>query len=832
GAPIGKPGVLHRTGEIYGYYRALAASSPRVRFQELGPTEEGNRMALVQVGSERNLARLDSIEAAMDRLADPRVTSEAEAERLMADLPVIYTFLGGLHSTETGPSEMLMELAYRLASSNNPDIQMIRDSALVFIVPVTDVDGRNRVVDWHRRFNQDAFTEDDRVPGPPYWGHYIMHDDNRDGLQMSAALTRELIQLALKWHPPFVHDLHESIPYLYTATGTGPYNPLVDPIGIGEWQWLANYEVATLTAEGLPGVWTHGFYDGWYPGYLMWVMATDLNGTGRFYETFGNSVPNTMTRTLGGDETATEWYRPSPPRKETIWSLRNNTNYMESGALAALGLVAKNRTRLLDQYWTKTKHSLEKGRTEKPYAWVIPAEQPRSADAAAMLENLRFKGIEVSRATDSGDFDGVKVKEGDYLIRMDQPLRSYAQTLMQVQHFPTDAPTPYDDVGWTFPLMYHVEAHAVDDPAVRKLSAELVTSPITIPGTLTGRGDSYLVEPTGSARAVSAWFSLKDVPISILEKPVEVDGRTIPAGAWVMDGAKVDEGRIADLVRTTGLRVHRVRARDLADVPRHAVEVPRIALLHSWRYTQDDGSVRYAFDQLGVPYTYLGLDKLAGSNLRSRFDVVIFPSQGAGASATRIFQGVDPKWGPLPYESTPQYPSLGLPDSSADITGGMGYEGLAALRDFVDAGGTLITLGSASTVPIGFGMVRGVSLTEPRGLFIPGSILRGVVADSASPLVYGYGERAPIYHRFGPYFRVSDDLKEKVVMRYASADALLLSGLAKEPGQLAGDPAIVALPVGKGEIVLFGFDPLHRYQSQGDFALVWNALMNWNDLEE
>ena len=300
----------------------------------------------------------------LNSLADPRGTDEAQARELIASLPAVYALYAGLHSTETGPPEMVMELAYRLAVSDDPMIRSIRDSVVVFIVPVAEPDGRNRVVDWHRRYNTDVFDQDDRTSSP-YWGKYIFHDNNRDGLQMSARLTQELVGLFLEWHYPVGHDLHESVPYLYVSTGTGPYNPTVDPVTVGEWQWLSNWEVTALTALGMPGVWTHGFYDGWYPGYLLWVTNT-RNAVGRFYETFGNSVPNTMQRTLGGNATDVEWYRPNPPRDTTLWSMRNNTNYMQTGVLHALYLVAQNRARVLDQFWNKSKARRREGEQRGP----------------------------------------------------------------------------------------------------------------------------------------------------------------------------------------------------------------------------------------------------------------------------------------------------------------------------------------------------------------------------------------------------------------------------------------------------------------------------------
>lgn len=682
GNPIGQPGVLHKVDEIYGYFEALSASSPRVNFQLLGETEEGNRLALVQVGSDENLARLEEVKAGLNALADPRGTNAAEAERLIAELPAVYTLYAGLHSTETGPPEMVMELAYRLAVSDDPMIQRIRDDVIVFIVPVAEPDGRNRVVDWHRRYNREVFESDDRVPGPPYWGKYIFHDNNRDGLQLSARLTQELVDLFLEWRYPVGHDLHESVPYIYVSTGTGPYNRAIDPITISEWQWFSNYEVTALTALGMPGVWTHGFYDGWYPGYLLWVTNT-RNAVGRFYETFGNSVPNTMKRGLDEDATAIEWYRPNPPRDTTIWSLRNNTNYMQTGVLHALSLTAEKRERILEQYWTKANNSLEKGRTEAPFAYVVPTSQPRKADVAYMLNLLQRQGIELHRADEAATYGELDVAEGDYVIRMDQPFRNFVLTLMSKQEFPEDAPTPYDDVAWTFPLFFNVTVERVDSSAVQELDVTPVAEPIHIAGTVAGDDEPavWAVTPHASAHSIVARYALGDVAMDAAEQAIVVDEDTIPPGAWLIDGTALPAEQVREWARTQGLELIGVSEDALGDVARHALNLPRIAILHTWRSTQDEGWVRYTFDQAGVPYTYIGEDKLAAGGLRDRFDVVVFPEQGG--SPKSIFQGVDPKFSPLPYTRTPEFPSHGFPDSTEDMTGGMGYEGLEIGRAHV-----------------------------------------------------------------------------------------------------------------------------------------------------
>ena len=831
GYAIGKPGVLHRVNEIYNYFRALDRSTERVRFVLLGETEEGGNLALVQVGSEQNLARLEEIRKGLNSIADPRGTSEEDAARIVRDIPPIYTLYAGLHSPETGSPEMVMELAYRLAVSDAPMIREIRENVVVFIVPVAEPDGRDRLVDWHARYNADTYDMDDQVSGPPYWGKYIFHDNNRDGLQLSARLTQELVKLFLEWKYPVGHDLHESLPYLYVSTGTGPYNPTVDPITVSEWQWMSNFELTSLTAHGMPGVWTHGFYSGWYPGYLLWVTNT-RNAVGRFYETFGNSFPNTVERVLDDRSTSVEWYRASPPRDTTLWSLRNNVNFMQSGVLSALFLVAQNHEMMLENYWKKAKNSLNKGRTEAPFAYVIPADQQRKFNVAAMVNLLQRQGIETHRATDAGVFDSIEVARGDFILRMDQPYRNFALSLMSRQDFPTDAPSPYDDVAWTYPLHFNVDAFAVGDPAIQsQLQMEPVNETVSLSGEVKGRaGDVYLVEPNAAANLMTARLALGDMRVSAVEGAIAVDNNTtLDPGAWILE---TEDARLVEAwAREHGFTVYRVRSRVLDGAATHELDLPRIALLHTWTRTQDEGWARFTLDQQGVEYDYIGEDRIAHmGRLRDRYDVILFPHQGARNTARRIFQGVDPKHGPLAYTRTAEYPTHGFPDSSPNIVGGMGFEGLIAIRDFIDDGGTFIAVGSAATLPVEFGFVRDVSLQDAGNIFIPGSILQGKVKRTDNPLVYGYGEKLPLYHQYGPYLSVSKEAEDGIAVTYASGKELLLSGLVRGGESLGEEPAVYSAKVGEGFMVLFGFNALHRHQNLGNHALIWNALLNWNDL--
>ncbi len=267
GHHIGAPKKLTYYEDILRYYKALAAKSPRVHIVDIGKTDEGRESIVVFIGSEDTIKNLETYRHYLAQLADPRQLTEAQAREVIGKAKPIYHLMSGLHSGETGPSEMLMELAYRLVTEDSPIVKSIRDHLIVSITPAADPDGRDRYVDWYFRYKINETSEEDSLGGPPYWGKYIFHDDNRD-INYSQLPMRNLLHWYLDWHPPIMHDLHESVPFLYTFSGQAPQEPGLDPILYGELPWFANFEMSQLTKYGMPGVWTHGYVDMWSPGYL------------------------------------------------------------------------------------------------------------------------------------------------------------------------------------------------------------------------------------------------------------------------------------------------------------------------------------------------------------------------------------------------------------------------------------------------------------------------------------------------------------------------------------------------------------------------------------
>ena len=385
--------------EVYTYMRMLAKASPRVRVYSIGTTEEGREMIAVAVASESLFANLDRNKANLAKLSDPRTINmdDAEAARLVTQTTPVYYITGTIHSPESGAPTALMELAYRLAVDESPYIRNIRDHLITLITPIVEVDGRDRQVDLFRwRMAHPGET----APPLLYWGHYVGHDNNRDAMALTLKLSQNVLDVYLDWKAQVLHDLHESVPYLYDNTvGDGPYNAWLDPILTNEWQMIGWNNVQEMTRLGMPGVFTHGNFDTWSPGYLMFMAATH-NGISRLYETFGNGgTAETVERTLSPTETSRTWYRQSPPLPKVKWSLRNNNNYEQTGLLVSLSYFANNRQQFLENFYEKSKRSILKARVEGPAAYILPADDRRPGAQAELLRILQKQHVEISRAT-------------------------------------------------------------------------------------------------------------------------------------------------------------------------------------------------------------------------------------------------------------------------------------------------------------------------------------------------------------------------------------------------------------------------------------------------
>jgi hypothetical protein len=926
GDVAGAPGILPYAHEVYRYMRMLEAASPRVKVFSIGQTEEGREMIAVAVADERLLAKLDENRARLAKLADPRTIhlDDAEAEKLVAASTPIYYITGTIHSPETGAPTALMELAYRLAVDESAYIKFIRENTITLITPVVEVDGRDRMVDiykWH------LANPGKEWPPLIYWGHYVGHDNNRDAMGLTLALTRNVLHTFVGWKAQVLHDLHESVPYLYDNTvGDGPYNAWIDPILAGEWQMMGWNNVSQMTTFGMPGVFTHGTFDTWSPSYLMFIAAMH-NGISRLYETFGNGGADTVERTLEPSEYARTWYRQNPPLPKAKWSQRNNNNYEETGLLTGLAYFSANNKLFLRNFYLKAKRSIEKARTEGPAAYVFPADEARPGAQADLLRMLQEQGCEISRASaeftammppkkappkrgpdaaeESGDHkpkpkpkpEPRTFPAGSYVLRMDQPYSRIADALLDYQYWAPNDPQKdiYDDTGWTLGELGNVQVARVTDAKVLDAAMLPVEGPVAAPGGVEGTGDIFLINHNADNALVTLRYRFPSASFEAAEEPFEAAGHKFNRGSFLVRG--VAAGDLDKAAAELGVRAYAVAA--TPSVKTHASRAARIAVMHTWLSTQSDGWWRLEFDRLKIPYDYISTQTVAAmpsgaGGLRSKYDAIVFPPGIRNALA--VVNGLPMYGNPLPWKVTPLTPNLGKTDETDDMRPGLGWTGLDRLQEFVRQGGLLITASDSTSFAVTFGFTSGVGIAPAQKLKVTGSALRSKTVDAASPIVYGYGDNLAIFASNPPVFTLSNmagggggrrstpeerqrptgrgtaddpdvpqgrtpaDIPEephaepwealpltdeqlrnpinvvppaarpRVVLRYADAKELLVSGLLDNGGELAQHAAIIDAPYGQGHVVLFSNNPFWRAETKGSYFLVFNAIMNFDSL--
>lgn len=915
GYHIGAPEKLTYYADILKYYRALAAATPRVHVETIGKSDENRELVVVWVSSDANIKGLQANRDNLAKLADPRGLSETQVKQLIATTKPHYHLMGGLHSGELGPPEMLMELVYRLAVETSPLISQIRNNVIVSVTPVADADGRDRNLDWFYKGLEETRAASAGQPGQagpvgggrgggagvPYWGKYVYHDNNRD-INLSQMQMRSLGDWYFTAHPPIMHDLHESLTLLYTYSGGPPQNPNLDPILFSELPFFSNFEMAQMTKYGMPGVYTHAFMDGWSPGYLG-SLAYNHNGLMKMYETqsgrdLATSPAPTPTPTLvtpGGGTTPPaaaaagggrgggggggrggggrgggapeaagaaqgagrgappaagpaagvppgraggvptgrgggqprEWYRglPVPPDAVANFTRRNNTNYMQTGVLSALQLTSMFPNLIVENFYTKTANSIRRGLDNPPHAYVIPVQRDMTR-VAELIRIMGIQGIEVSQAAAEFKLDDKTYPAGSYIVKAGQPYWNLAKNLFEKQNYPDERLSTYDDSGWTMGPAMGVDVVEINNKDVLEVSTKLVKTS-THAARIIGSGNAGIaVAHLGSNNMVSFRYATKNVPMKVAKASFTASNMDFPAGSFIVSTPS-DIPAVRAAVEKFGLTAATLSS--IPTVATHDADLPRVAIYSQWGGTQELGWYRHAFDQFGIPFDLIYKERVMKGNLKANYDVIVMAYQNINRGAV-----MQPAGGrPVPYMKTDKYKFLGMYGESPDITGGFGQIGVDAFAAFLEAGGTLIAAHNAVRFPIEFGFARTVDTDQVTGLTAQRPLVQAEISKTDHPVFYGYGNKNfAVKYVSGPFLRVGVADQENVLARYVGGESSVISGLMTGADVLAQRAIAVDVPGarnGKGRVLLFANNPIYRWQNHGEFNMIFNSIVNWND---
>jgi hypothetical protein len=830
--------------QIKDYFEKLDAASDRVMVSSAGKSTEGRDMLVAVISSDANLRELARYKDIARRLARVHGLSDADAHALAAEGKAIVWIDNGLHASEVASAQQAMTLAWRVATDESPEMRAVRDNVILVLLPTINPDGLDKVVDWYRR-TLNTPHQDSAMPW--LYQKYIGHDNNRDFYMQTQAETRVLSHLLYEeWLPEILYNQHQGTwpPRIFVPPFPDPFNPNIDPLIMRSIDLVGGAMLRRFESEGKDGVISRHEFSTWYDGSIR-TTAYFHNIVGILTETgHASATPYTYARAdfprelddgISTSEPSTNY--PNPWKGGTL-HLKDAVDYMLTGSLGVLDVAAKYRESFLYGIYQVGARQIEKGKSDAPRAYVIPPQQHDLPAAALFVETLMRGGVEVHRADTPFTADGKVYDAGSWVVRLDQPFRPFAKDLLEPQRYPdvrssaggTPVP-PYDIAGWTLAYQMGVRAVAIQTPFDAMLTrlenfpsvtGRIRTGPDSVQDERNARAHAiaapglYLLDPSAN-QAFAAVNALLAAGLSVSRAAT----RPSDGGPGWTHGAFAVVARTpaeAELL-TTAVRQHGVVA-DLIGRPK-VIALPRIrpariALYRSWIANIDEGWTRWVLEQFGFQYTTVTNADIQAGHLTDRFDVVIMPSQSPRAvldghrpDETRSRQG---PWNPVPVE----------------YQGGIGESGLAALKTFVDAGGTLVAFDQASDLAIEhFGGVftrvhDAVQRLDEKTFFCPGSVLR-IAVDTNAPAAFGMAPDAAAFFAGSRGFE-TDDPSVVSVARYAPAGELLMSGWLLGADKLAGRHALLDVPYGKGRVLLFGFRPQFRGQPHGTFKLLFNAL--------
>src|SRR5262245_2056882 len=832
GFQLGADRQMARWDKMVEYYKVLEKASPKIKVVDMGPSTMGNPFLLVILSSPANLGRLEQLRQVNARINDPRGAQEAEIKKLVAEGKAVIVQSMSLHATEIGGSQMAPELAYDLVSNADADTQRILDNVVFLMIPSFNPDGQIMVTDWYRKTLK---TESEGVNYPSLYHKYAGHDNNRDAFQTNLIESRYMARILFReWIPQAYIDHHHMGSYgarLYVPPYAEPIRPFADPLVWRELSWYGSHIAYKEEEASKSGIVNSAIYSGWGHFGFHWITPFH-NIAGMLTESASARLATPLyihpdqlrgeTRGLPKYEEQTTFPNPWPGG---WWKLRDIVERQKISAWAALDLAARNRETVLWNAYLKAKRQTERGAQGKPAAYVIPANQHDPLTAAKLVNQLLIQGIEVHQARKEFTAADVVYKPGSFVVSLAQPKMGVIRWLLGRTLYPDNSYTrdrdgnpirPYDMSTDTMAEFMGVRVEPVDTPVGVEVAR--VTAPIERAGKVEKGASGYVIDGrlNDSFRAVNL---LLDKGAGI-RRMNQTGASGLRPGDFVISGA--GDVVVQDVARQTGVAFSPLAS----DVTRTSYQVKRLRIGMYQRYyggNMDEGWTRWLIEQWGFPYKSLMDAEIKAGNLLTKFDVIILPADRAETmTGERRGEGAGRGGGARQEEYPPEYRSV------------FGQEGVAALRAFVEKGGTLVTFAEAGDFAIQkFELpFRNVVANRPsKEFWSPGSTLR-VRIDNTNPLAYGMpSEGLAVFLANNQAYEVlptpHNERVERIVT-FVERD-LLQSGWLLGEDALARKAAMVSAEFGQGKVVLIGFRAQHRAQTHGTFKLVFNALLSGPD---
>jgi hypothetical protein len=816
GFEVGADRKLADYRQISSYFKALSAASDRVQIEVLGKTTLGEEMFMAVISTAENLRNKAKYQAIARKLSDPRGLSPEQIDALANEGKGIFLLTCNIHSNEIGSSQMAMEWAYKLATTNDPEMLRRLSDVIVLLVPSLNPDGETMVTEWYRKY---LGTKYEGGSLPYLYHHYVGHDDNRDWYMLTQIETKNVNQAVYhEWFPQFWLDEHQMGyygPRIYIPPNADPVAKLVNPLVHRGNNLMGAAMGWRLEEAGKSGVIYNYSFDAYWPGGTR-NTGWWKNMYGVLTEVASARVATPMqispTELQGGTKGLIQYQQqinfPNPWPGGT-WRLRDIMDYELLVSDAALETMSKYRRELMRgvaSMATEAMHSADPSEF-----WRIPLSDQRDPVVASRLAALMLEhGAEVRLSNDGKSF----------LLPTSQPYGRFVEEMLGIQRYPEVhlAPNsgilePYDVAAWSLPLMMGVKAEKIKLSSAEQQSSKIIKAASWPESGLTGKGSYYsIADHQNNAFALINAMQKAGAQVFLQRNPGQQPQLIFAAHAQLAANAE---------------KLH-LALSALPDLPKGAVPLKavRVGLYKPYVASIDEGWTRFVLEQYGFDIKSIENKQMRASNLNAAFDVVILPD----TSRDILVDGRTSREG-YSEELPPEY------------TGGIGKEGVRALKDFVDKGGTLITLAHSSELIFGedfnLPVRNAVSGATGRGAAstaefnIPGSLLR-VYVDTQNPVGYGMPKEIAAFVDAPLAFQTSvpdTDTQRSVIAWYPDdAKDILISGYEHGADRLERKAAAVSFTRGKGKIVMFGFRVQHRAQTEGTFQMLFNAI-EWAGME-